>query len=82
MRQFTIAHTPQQNGVVEIKNRTLVECARSMLKCKGISNSFCVEAINTIVYLKNRSATKYLQHKTPFEAFYGFKPKVSHLRIF
>ena len=36
----------------------------------------------TVVYLKNRSPTKYLEHKTPFEAFYGFKPKVSHLRIF
>lgn len=82
MQQFTIPHTPQQNGVAERKNRTLVECARSMVKSKGLSNSFGAEAINTTVYLKNRSPTKYLEHKTPFEAFYGFKPKVSHLRIF
>jgi len=53
-----------------------------MIKSKGLSNSFWAEAINTTVYLKNRSPTKYLEHKTPFEALYGFKPKVSHLRIF
>jgi hypothetical protein len=53
-----------------------------MIKGKNISNGFWAEAINTVVYLKNRSPTKSLEHKTPFEAFYGFKPIVSHLRIF
>eukprot|EP00253_Pinus_taeda_P019494 PITA_19494 len=81
-QQFTVPHTPQQNGVAERKNRTLVECARSMLQGKNISNVFWAEAINTAVYLKNRSPTKILELKTPFEAFYGYKPKVSHLRVF
>lgn len=81
MGQFIIPHTPQQNGLVERKNRTSVECARSMLKGKGLYNSFWVEAINRDAYLKNTSATKHLEHKTPFEEFYGFKCKVSHLRI-
>ena len=40
------------------------------------------ETINIVVYLKNRSPTKILDLKTPFEVFYGYKPKVSHLRIF
>lgn len=53
-----------------------------MLKSKRFSNSFWAEAINTVVYLKNRSSTKYLEHETPFEAFYGFKRKVSHSKIF
>ena len=75
-------HTPQKNGVAERKNRTLVECARSMLQGKGLSNGFWAEAINTAVYLKNRSSTKCLGFKTPFEALFGFKPAVSHLRIF
>ena len=75
-------HTPQQNGVAERKNRTLVECARSMLQGKNISNVFLAKAINTTVYLKNRRRTKSLELKTPFEAFYGYKPKVSHLRVF
>ena len=75
-------HTPQQNGVPERKNRTLVECARSMIKGKNLSNGFWAEAISTVVYLKNRSPTKILENKTPFEAFYGYKPEVSHLKIF
>ena len=78
-QQFTVPHTPQQNGVAERKNRTLVECAHSMLQSKNISNVFWAEAV---VYLKNRSPTKSLELKTHFEAFYGYKPKVSHLRVF
>jgi len=53
-----------------------------MLQGKSISNVFWAEGINTAVYLKNRSPTKSLELKTPFEAFYGYKPKVSHLRVF
>ena len=53
-----------------------------MLQGKGLSNGFWAEAINTVVYLKNRSPTKCLGFKTPFEALFGFKPAVSHLRIF
>ena len=53
-----------------------------MLQGKGLSNSFWAKAINTVVYLKNRSHTRYLGFKTPFEALYGFKPAVNHLRVF
>ena len=53
-----------------------------MLKGKGLSNGFWVEALNTAVYLKNRSPTRSLMFKTPFEALYGFKPAVKHLRVF
>lgn len=75
-------HTPQQNGVTGRKNKTLVECAPSMIKGKNISNGFWDEVICTLVYLKNRTHTKILEHKTPFESFYGYKPKVNHSRIF
>eukprot|EP00253_Pinus_taeda_P007785 PITA_07785 len=82
IQQFTVPHSPQQNGVAERKNQTLVECARSMLQGKGISNGLWAEAINTAVYLKNRSPTKCLGFKTPFEALFGLKPVVDHLKIF
>ena len=59
-----------------------MECARSMLKGKNLSNGFWAKAVNTAVYLKNRSPTKILESKTPFEALYGYKPTVKHLRIF
>jgi hypothetical protein len=71
-----------KNGVVERKNITLVECAQSMIKGKNITNGFWAEAISTAIYLKNRSPTKILNHKTPFEALYGYKPVVRHLRVF
>lgn len=59
-----------------------IECAHNMLKGKNLPNGFCVEEINTIVYLKNKSMTKRIDLKTPFEALLGFKPAVNHLRVF
>ena len=47
-QQFTVSHTPQQNGIAERKNRTLVECAHNMLQGKQILNGFWAEAVNTI----------------------------------
>jgi transposase InsO family protein len=82
VQQFTVPHTPQQNGVAERKNRTLVECACSMMKGKNLSNAFWVEAINTAVYLKNRSPTRCLDNVTPLEALYGSKPAVHNLKVF
>jgi len=81
-QQFTVPHTPQQNGVAERWNRTLVESARSMLQGKNISNSFWAEAVNTAVYLKNRCPTKQLVFKTPFEVLHDYKPDVSHFKVF
>ena len=53
-----------------------------MLKGKDISNDFWAEALNTAVYFKNRSPTRSLEFKSPFEELYGFKPVVKHLRVF
>jgi len=53
-----------------------------MLKCKNLTNVFWVEAINTTMYLKNRSPTRSLDYKTPFEALFRFKPAISHIRVF
>jgi hypothetical protein len=82
VQQFTVPHTPQQNGVAERKKITLVKCAQSMMKGNNISNDFWVEAISTVVFLKNRSPTRCLDHKNPFETLYDSKPVVNHLRIF
>jgi hypothetical protein len=68
--------------VAERKNKTLVECARNMMKGKNISNTFWAEAINTAVYLKNKSPTRCLDNITPFEALYGSKPAVHNLKVF
>jgi hypothetical protein len=82
VQQFTVPHTPQQNGVAERKNKTLVECACSKMKGKNLSNTFWAEAINAADYLKNGSPTRCLDNITPFEALYGFKPAVHNLKVF
>ncbi|KAI5317846.1 hypothetical protein L3X38_037553 [Prunus dulcis] len=81
-RQLTVAYSPQQNGVAERKNRTVVEMAKSMLHEKCIPYEFWAEAVNTAVYLLNRCPTKALNRVIPFEAFTGRKPGVAHLKIF
>ena len=53
-----VAYSPQQNGVAERKNRTIMEIAKAMLKEKGVPNIFWAEAINTAVYILNRRPTK------------------------
>ena len=59
-RQVTVAHTPQQNGVSERANRTIMEAARAMLHVASLPFSFCEFAVRTAVYLRNRSPTKAL----------------------
>lgn len=56
--------------------------ARSMIKQKGLRNFFWAEAIATSIYLVNRAPTKALSHQTPFQAWYGRKPSVHHLKTF
>ncbi|NDA63213.1 MAG: hypothetical protein EBX50_14410 [Chitinophagia bacterium] len=78
----TAPYTPQQNGVAERANRTIMECARSMLHCKGLPTELWAEAVATAVLLKNMSPTKALSNITPAEAWTGKKPNAEHLRIF
>jgi transposase InsO family protein len=73
-RHLTAPYSPQQNGVVERRNQTVVGMARSMLKAKGMPNRFWGEAVLTAVYILNRSLTRALEGRTPFEAWYGRKP--------
>lgn len=82
VHQKTNIYTPEQNGVSERSNRTLVERARCMLFDAGLEKMFWAEAINTAVYLKNRSPTSGLQNATPFELWTNSKPDVSHVRVF
>ncbi|CAD7012038.1 unnamed protein product [Ceratitis capitata] len=82
VRQLTVPHTPQQNGVAERANRTLVEMARSMLIHSESGECFWAEAVSTAAYLRNRAITKALTSSTPFEKWTGKKPCVSHFKVF
>jgi len=74
--QLTAPYTPQQNGVVERKNKTLMKMTRCLLHDKGLPKNLWAEAANTTMFLLNRLLTKALQQKTPFEAWYDYKPKL------
>ena len=81
-KQLTAPYTPQQNGVVERKNKTIMGLVRSMLKEKELPLELWGEAVSTCVYVLNRSSTKGVKGKTPYEKWNKRKPNVSHLRIF
>ncbi|KAL0334640.1 UNVERIFIED_CONTAM: Copia protein [Sesamum radiatum] len=81
-RPMTVPRTPQQNGVAERKNRTVLNMARTMLKSKEMPKEFWAEAVACAVYLLNRSPTRSLEKITPQEAWSGWKPSVKHLRVF
>ncbi len=80
--QTTVPHCPEQNGIAERMNRTLVEAARSMMFHAGMPKEFWAEAIHTAAYVHNRSPTSSLKEVTPFQRMYGQKPDVSNLRVF
>lgn len=80
--QLTIAYTPEQNGVAERANRTITEKARAMLQEAGLPVHFWAEAVNTAVYLKNRSPTLAVKNMTPEEAWTGQKIDLRHLKVF
>ena len=82
VHQLTVTYSPQQNGVSERKNRTIMEMTRCLLFEKKMPKCFWAEAVNTAVYLLNRLPTKAVKNKTSFEAWYGVKPAVEHLKVF
>ena len=82
VHQLTISKCPEQNGVTERFNQTLVEMVRSMLADSELPKSFWAKALAIAVYLRNRSPTKPVEGKTSYEAIYGEKPKVGHLKVF
>ena len=79
---LTASYTPQQNGVRERRNRTIMNMAQSMLKSKKMAKELWVEAVDCAAYLLNRCLTRNVWDKTPLEAWSGIKPGISHLRVF
>ncbi|GJR15904.1 retrovirus-related pol polyprotein from transposon TNT 1-94 [Tanacetum coccineum] len=80
--QTSVARTPQQNGVVERRNRTLVEAARTMLIFSKAPLFLWAEAINTACYTQNRSIIRRRYNKTPYELMQDKKPDLSFFHVF
>ena len=78
--QYTMLGSPDQNGVAERRNRTLLNMVRSMLSNSNLPKSLWNEALKTVVYILNRVPSKVVP-KTPFELFKGWKPSLRHMHV-
>nr|GFC70477.1 putative ribonuclease H-like domain-containing protein [Tanacetum cinerariifolium] len=81
-QQFSFARTPQQNGVVERRNRTLVEATRTMLTFANLPSFLWVEAIAIACFTQNRSIIHKRFDKTPYELINKRKPNIKFFRVF
>ncbi|GJS03258.1 putative ribonuclease H-like domain-containing protein [Tanacetum coccineum] len=82
LRQYSVARTPQQNGVAERRNRTLIKVAMTMLADSKLPTTFWVEAVNTACYVQNRVLVVKPHNKTLYELFHGRTPTLSFMRPF
>ncbi|CAM9002570.1 unnamed protein product [Rhodiola kirilowii] len=79
---FSAPRTPQQNSVMERKNRTLEDTSRTMMIASGVPKSFWAEAVHAGGYILNRASLRSMIGKTPYELLRGRKPNISHLKVF
>nr|GEY62393.1 hypothetical protein [Tanacetum cinerariifolium] len=81
-REFSAPRTPQQNGITERKNRTLIEAARTLLADSLLPIPFWAEAVNTACYVQNRVLVTKPHNKTPYELLHGRLPSIGFMRPF
>ncbi|GJZ32658.1 retrovirus-related pol polyprotein from transposon TNT 1-94 [Tanacetum coccineum] len=79
---FSAPRTPQSNGVVERKNRTLQEMSRTMLNEQSLPQKFWCNAVDTSTYILNRILIRAILGKTPYELLRGRKPTLDYFRVF
>jgi len=77
--KVTAPYTPEQNGVAERANRTICEPIHVILADMSLQKELWAELVRSIAHIKNRSPTRALKNKTPYEALYGEKPSILHL---
>jgi hypothetical protein len=81
-RQFSVARTPQQNGVVERKNMTVQEMARTMLMDSKLVDIFWTQAVHIVVHIQNRVMLRNNTDKTSYELWKGIPTNVKHFEFF
>jgi len=82
IHEFSSPRTPQQNGVVERKNRTLQEMARTMIHENNFAKHFWAEVVNTTCYVQNRIYIRPILEKTAYELFEGRRLNISYFHQF
>ncbi|GJW48087.1 retrovirus-related pol polyprotein from transposon TNT 1-94 [Tanacetum coccineum] len=79
---FLAPRTPQSNGVVERKNRTLQKMSRTMLNEQSLPQKFWCNVVDTSTYILNRILIRAILGKTPYELLRGRKPTLDYFRVF
>ncbi|GJQ92564.1 uncharacterized mitochondrial protein-like protein [Tanacetum coccineum] len=82
LRQYSVARTPQQNGVAERRNRTLIEAARTMLADSKLPTTFWTEAVNTAYYVQNRVSFGKFDGKVAEVSLFGYYLNIKAFRVF
>jgi transposase InsO family protein len=81
-REMKVSYNPQQNGVAERKNRSIISSSKATIHDQGFPMFLWAETCNMVVYVQNKSHHRILGEKTPKYEFLGLKLKIGHLRIF
>ncbi|MCO5592506.1 hypothetical protein L7F22_046509 [Adiantum nelumboides] len=81
-RELSNVGNPSKNGVVERKNRTVVEMGRTLLEHRDLPRFLWAESVANAVHILNRAPTFAVPHLTLYEAYYGKKPSIAHFRVF
>lgn len=81
-RRLTAPHTPQQNGIAERSNRTIIEMAKCLLKQGNMELKFWAEAVNTAVYIRNRCSSKSINGQIPYTIWSGKIPSLFYFKNF
>jgi hypothetical protein len=81
-RQFSVARTPQQNRVVERKNRTVQEMARTMIMDSKLTDIFWTQVVHTTIHIQNIVILRNNTDKTPYDLWKGRPTNVKHFRVF
>lgn len=82
LHEFSFPRTPEQNGVVERKNKSLQEMVRTMIHENNLPKYLWAEVINTTCYVQNRIYIRHILNKTSYELFKGRKPNISYFHQF
>ena len=81
-RQTSTPRTPLQNGIVERRNRSVIDCAKTLMMEKNVTLKYWREAVSTSIYSLNRVQINKGTNATPFELWYGHLPNVNHFKVF
>ena len=81
-QEYTVPYNPEQNGMAERMNRTLVEMTRCMLKDSGLHKSYWCEAMMTAAYIRNVLSNSSNKSSSPFKRVFKKEPPLDHMRVF